>query len=81
MISGKLENILPFLKEMINERINMIDFKRNTFDNDEMWKINYKVTNLLDLINALYQDYIIDYFNKDDVIRIDLKNYNYEKVI
>ena len=35
---------------------------------------------LLDLINALYQGYITDYIKKNDIIRINLKNYTYEVI-
>ena len=80
MISGKLLNLLPLLKDMIVARVNKIDFEDDIFDNDIMWQMNYQSTKLLDLINALYQDYITDYIKKNDIIRINLKNYTYEVI-
>ena len=78
MISGKILNLIPLLKDMIVARVNKIDFEDDIFDNDIMWQMNYQSTKLLDLINALYQDYITDYIKKNDIIRINLKNYTYE---
>lgn len=77
MIQGKIKTIIPLLKDMIKTRINKIDFEDSSFDANGVEMIEYYIDDMLNMINAIYQDYIMEIINMDTIVEINLKTLIY----
>lgn len=80
MIQGKVENLVPLLKDMIKTKVDTINFKNPNFESYEIENIIAYVEDRLNLLNGMYQDYIMDMLDPEDVLEINLKDFTYKKI-
>lgn len=78
MIKGTLKGILDLLKKMLNCRINDINFKK--YVSYEVETLEIYCVQMINLINALFQDYIIGHITLDSVVEVDLKEFTYKVI-
>ena len=80
MIQGKIKTLIPLLKNMIITRLDTIEFEDPDFVAWGVEDIQNYCDDMLNLINAIYQDYIVEVFDMETVLNINLKTFTYKKV-
>lgn len=80
MIQGKVKTIIPLLKNMIKTRINTINFKNTNFATYGVEDVLSYAEDMLNLINGIYQDYIVGAFTMETTLQVDLKKFIYKKI-
>ena len=78
MIKGTLKGILDLLKKMLNCRINDINFEKDYSDAVE--QVEIYCVQMISLINALFQDYIMGHITLASVVEVDLKEFTYKVI-
>lgn len=80
---GKVLEVVECMKDEIINQLYMINFKESGFDFNGIENIQDNVNLYLECINGIYQDYITDKLNKDDIIEIyynPMGNLFYKKI-
>ncbi len=80
MIQGKIKTLIPLLKEMIITRLDKIDFEDQNAEVYAIETLQNYFDDMLNLINAIYQDYIVGVFDLETALNVNLKNFTYKKV-
>lgn len=80
MIQGKIKTLIPLLKNMIITRLDKIDFSDQNFETYGVEDVQNYAEDMLNLINAIYQDYIVGAYDLETALNINLKNFTYKKV-
>lgn len=80
MIQGKIKNVIPLLKNLIKTRLESIDFEDSKFETHGVEDVLSYCEDMLNMINAIYQDYLVEVFTIDSMIEINLKNFTYKRI-
>lgn len=80
MIQGKIKTLIPLLKNMLINRLDKIDFEDPNFEPYGVEDVQNYTEDMLNMINSIYQDYIIGVYDSETVLNINLKAFIYKKV-
>ena len=80
MIQGKIKTLIPLLKNMIITRLDKIDFSDQNFETYGVEDVLSYAEDMLNMINAIYQDYIVGAFDLETALQIDLKKFTYKRI-
>lgn len=70
LVSGKVLNVVRFLKDEIEMEINSIKLNDFNFECDGVEQVKKTIDEYLEIINGIYQDILGDYINYDTIILV-----------
>lgn len=80
MIQGKIKTLIPLLKNMIITRLYKIDFEDSNFETYGVEDVQNYADDMLNMINGIYQDYIVGAYTLETALQIDLKKFTYKRI-